>query len=231
MTLKLIVESNYQNLDVSLDYLIEAQQSGQKTYCIQGPFVQCNKKNGNKRIYPLELMQQCIGSYVKERMNPNQGFRSFGELGHPEGVEINPDRISHYTKELQWHGDDCIGKAEILDTPMGRIVMTILDKKLRLATSTRGIGGLDDKENRDGSKNVIKYLMIASDIVIDPSAPQGFVEGILENKKFIIKDENQNQRIVECIDNMEQSVISLPRKSDFRKETFYQALKKFLNEI
>jgi hypothetical protein len=109
--------------------------------------------------------------------------------------------------------------------------MTILEKKLRLATSTRGIGGLDDKENRDGSKNVIKYLMIASDIVIDPSAPQGFVEGILENKNFIIQNSDKNQRIVECIEDMEHAVISLPKKSDFRKETFYQALKKFLTEI
>lgn len=230
MALKLIVESRF-NEDQQLDYLIESQQDGIRKYLIEGPFVQTNVPNRNGRVYPKDLMISAVDDYIKDRLDPTKGIRSYGELGHPDGVEINPDRISHYTQSLNWVGNDCMGKAEILDTPMGKIVMTILEKKLKLATSTRGLGSLSEAAGRDGAKEVESYEMIASDIVIDPSAPQGFVNGILENKEFIIKNDNETgvRRIVECYNKLEKDVSVLPKHN--RDEHFADALTKFLKGI
>lgn len=233
MSLKLIVESNFNNYDVQYDYLIEAdEKSGARKYFIEGPFVQTEIANRNRRVYGRQLMEQCVRDYISDRLDPRKGIRSYGELGHPEGVEINPDRISHYTTKLDWVGNDCMGKAEILDTPMGKIVQTILEKGLRLATSTRGLGALNDNPNHDGSRNVDSYEMIASDIVIDPSAPQGYVEGILENKEYIVQGNDKGQKVfVECFDRMESQLSDLPRHSGLRHDTFDVALKNFLSGI
>lgn len=231
MALKLIIESRF-NENQILDYLIENdKQSGTKHFFIEGPFVQTNVPNRNGRVYPKQLMIEAVELYIKDRLDKQKGIRSYGELGHPDGVEINPDRISHYTLNLSWIGNDCMGKAEILDTPMGRIVQTILEKKLKLATSTRGLGALNDTPGKDGAKQVQSYEMIASDIVIDPSAPQGFVNGILENKEYIIKnDENSGSRvIVECYNKLEQNLEVLPKHN--KNEHFATALKKFLQGI
>lgn len=230
MALKLIVESKY-NESQQLDYIIERAKDPSKpsVYMIEGPFVQCNIANRNGRVYPLELMVESVENYIKDRLDQTKGIRSYGELGHPDGVEINPDRVSHYTTELRWTGNDCMGKAKILDTPNGRIVKTILDEKLKLATSTRGLGSLSENNNTD-AKIVDSYEMIASDIVIDPSAPQGFVNGILENKEFIIKnDENGCKRIVECYDRLENAVADLPKHD--QKDFYLRELTKFLNGI
>lgn len=228
MGLKLIVESQYSE-EQQLNYLIEKNDKTQmKSYYIEGPFVQCNVPNRNGRVYPKDLMMESVEEYTKDRLDNSRGIRSYGELGHPEGVEINPDRISHYTVNLDWIGNDCMGKAEVLDTPNGRIVMTLLEKKLKLATSTRGLGSLSETHGKDGAKLVDSYEMIASDIVIDPSAPQGFVNGILENKEFIIKNDNDTgvKRIVECYNGLEKDLEILPNHN--RKEHFASALQKFL---
>lgn len=229
MALKLIVESQY-NESQQLDYIIERAKDPTKpsVYMIEGPFVQCNVPNRNGRVYPKELMMEAVDAYKKDRLDNSKGIRSYGELGHPDGVEINPDRICHYTTELDWSGNDCMGKAKILDTPNGRIVMTILDERLKLATSTRGLGSLS--ESGGDAKLVDSYEMIASDIVIDPSAPQGFVNGILENKEFIIKnEENGTKRIVECYERLENGVASIPKHD--RDDYFRKELTKFLNGI
>lgn len=231
MGLKLIVESQF-NEEQQLSYLVERNdKTQQKSYFIEGPFVQCNVPNRNGRVYPKDLMIPSVEEYVKDRLDQSRGIRSYGELGHPEGVEINPDRISHYTVNLEWVGNDCKGKAEILDTPNGRIVMTILEKNLKLATSTRGLGSLSENTGKDGAKLVDSYEMIASDIVIDPSAPQGFVNGILENKEYIIKNDNSSgaKRIVECYNGLEKDLEILPTHN--RNEHFGTALQKFLNGI
>jgi len=229
MALKLIVESRFDE-NLKLDYLIEqAKDTGIRKYMIEGPFVQCNVANRNGRNYPKDLMVKSVEAYITDRLDPKKGIRSYGELGHPDGVEINPDRISHYTTNLEWRGNDCMGKAEILDTPNGRIVMTILEKNLKLATSTRGLGSLSERADQNGSKMVDSYEMIASDIVIDPSAPQGFVNGILENKEYIIKDDFGTKRIVECFQRLENDLQILPKHD--RDEHFATALKKFLKGI
>jgi len=228
MALKLIVESRFDESQ-KLDYLIEDDKETKKrNYFIEGPFVQTNVKNRNGRIYPKELMEEAVAEYIKDRLDPQKGIRSYGELGHPDGVEINPDKISHYTTILNWVGNDCMGKAKVMDTPNGRIVKTILEDNLKLATSTRGLGQLANQNQNDNT--VVAYEMIASDIVVDPSAPQGFVNGILENKEYIIQGaENGQKRIVECYEGLERDVSYLPNRD--RNTHFANALEKFLRNI
>jgi len=230
--LKLIVEAK--DFDaVPLTRLIETIENEdgtkERTYYITGPFIQANVKNRNGRMYPKQLMEPVVQKYITERMNPKVGFRSFGELGHPDGVEINLDKVSHYITELNWNGNDCMGKAKILGkNPSGRIAQTFLEEGLRIGSSTRCLGVLAEQANKDGSKTVQQCDLIASDIVADPSAPQGFVQGILENKAYIIGD---NGLITECYNGLERSLESLPKDSELRNKLFLNELQKFLRNI
>ncbi len=228
--LKLIVEAKDLNPFETMTETIKLDDgTTDKQYFITGPFVQTEIKNRNGRNYRKHIMTEVIAKYIAERMNPKVGFRSFGELGHPDGVEINLDRVSHYTTNLDWQGNNCIGKAEIIvDNPSGKLVKTFLQKKLKLGTSTRGLGALADDQNPDGSKDVESFEMIASDIVADPSAPQGFVDGIMENKEYIIKD---GGIIVECYNNIQRTLSALPMKSEQRNKLFLSAFEKFLKDL
>ena len=232
MALFLITEAeNY--FDRPLETIVESikQNDGtvSKQYFVEGPFIQTEVKNRNGRNYGKRLMEACVSKYVKERMDPNFGLRSFGELGHPEGVEINLDKVCMYTTKLDWQSNDCIGKAKVLSNhPCGRILQTFLDDKLRIGVSTRGLGALSENENSDGSKDVEAYEMIAIDSVADPSAPRGFVDGILENKQYIVQD---NGIILECYDGLERSVSVLPRKMEDRAAHFISSLTNFLDKI
>lgn len=227
--LKLIVEAKDFAAKPVRSIIHPSDDSGQKTYFIEGIFIQTETKNRNGRNYPKSLMEQCVQKYLNERMNPQVGYRSFGELGHPEGTEINLDKVSHYVTELNWNGNDVIGKAEILaDNPCGRIVETFLKKKLTIGVSTRGLGALGKQPMQDGSKPVLSYEMIAIDIVADPSAPKGFVDGILENKEYIIKD---NDCILECYEGIERELSILPTKSSEKEKIFLEAFEKFMKEI
>lgn len=232
MALILITEAK--NFDLHpVETIIEKfkQDDGsyQKTYYISGPYIQCEAKNRNGRKYGLDLMKPCVDKYKQERMNPSTGLRSMGELGHPDGVEINLDRVSHYITELEWHGKDCIGKSKVLTShPCGKILQTFLDEKLRIGVSTRGLGSLSENQNPDGSKQVESYEMIAVDAVTDPSGPGCFINGILENREYIIQD---NGTILECVDKLQRKVDILPKSSTARHELFTEALTQFLNEI
>lgn len=232
MALFLITESkefDCHSVETIIESVTDETGQKQKNYYINGVFIQCNVKNRNGRNYSDKLMKPVVDKYKRERMDQNFGFRSFGELGHPEGVEINLDKVCHYTKSLEWHGNDCIGKAELLiANPSGRILQTFLDKKLRVGVSTRGLGALAEEANRDGSKEVTAYEMIAVDAVADPSAPKGFVDGILENKQYIVQD---NGIILECYDNLQKSVSILPRKSDARAKLFIESVETFLSDL
>jgi hypothetical protein len=229
--LKLIIEAKdyiLKPVDVIIESIEQEDKSYKKQYYIEGPFIQTEIKNKNGRRYLLDIMKECVEKYKAEKMNPD-GYASFGELSHPDGVEINLDRVSHYTTKLDWQGKDCIGKAKILTAnPCGRIVQTFLEDKLRIGTSTRCLGALSENVNSDGSKNVESCEMLASDIVADPSAPQGFVDGILENKEYIIKD---NGLIVECYNKLEATVSNLPRKSDDRNKLFLSAFQTFMKNL
>lgn len=217
------------NFDLNVIKPIVENTDKEKNYYIEGIFIQCDTKNRNGRNYGKALMENCVKKYVSERMNPNDGFRSFGELGHPEGPEINLDKVCHYVQSFRWDGPNCIGKAKVLSShPSGRILQTFLEEKLRVGVSTRGLGSLSESENLDGSKEVESYEMIAVDAVADPSAPRGFVEGILENKEYIIQD---NGVIYECVNKLKRQVNTLPKDSELKSKIFLEAFKRFMNDL
>jgi len=161
---------------------LQEERDGKKDYFIKGIFMQGNKKNRNGRVYPMEVLDREVERYNNEYISKN---RAYGELGHPSGPSINLDRVSHMIKELYREGDNYIGKAKIMtETPMGQIVKNLMDEGATLGVSSRGMGSLKD---RQGVAEVQKdfYLATAADIVADPSAPDAFVEGIMEGKEWI----------------------------------------------
>jgi len=161
----------------------EAQGDGEsKDHYIKGIFMQGNLKNRNGRVYPMEVLNKEVQRYQKEYIDRK---RAFGELGHPSGPTINLDRVSHMITELKQDGDNYVGKAKILGTPMGNIVKNLMNEGATIGVSSRGMGSL--KSNRDGIAEVQKdfYLATAADIVADPSAPNAFVEGIMEGKEWV----------------------------------------------
>ena len=174
--MKLICE-----LTETVDCELIEEDGKPKKYFIEGIFMQSEKKNKNGRIYPLDVLEKEVGRYVKEYVEPK---RAFGELGHPDGPTVNLDRVSHLIEELYPEGNNIIGKAKILDTPNGKIVKELLNAGAKLGVSSRGMGTLEKR----GQTNVVKddfYLATAGDIVADPSAPEAFVEGIMEGKEWI----------------------------------------------
>jgi hypothetical protein len=163
-----------------VSYLTE-EVEGQKQFFITGVFMQGNKKNRNGRIYPTEVLEREVKRYTDAYITSN---RAFGELGHPDGPTINLDRVSHMIKELYRDGDNFVGKAKIMDTPMGKIVQNLMAEGARLGVSSRGMGSL----KQSNGVNVVQsdfYLATAADIVADPSAPDAFVDGIMEGKEWI----------------------------------------------
>ena len=175
--MKLITEINE-----SVEYIAEAKDDGSKDYFIKGPFMQANIKNRNGRMYPAEVLDKEVKRYVTENVAKN---RAYGELGHPTSPTINLDRVSHMIKELTRDGDNFIGKAKIMtETPMGRIVKNLMDEGASLGVSSRGMGSLKNKSGVAEVQNDF-YLATAADIVADPSAPDAFVEGIMEGKEWV----------------------------------------------
>ena len=171
--MKLITET-YDDYEI----LIEGKGKDMK---IQGVFMQAETKNRNGRVYPLGVLQKEVTRYNKELVSKN---RAFGELGHPDGPTVNLDRVSHMIEELVPEGNNIIGKEKILDTPNGKIVKELLNSGAKLGVSSRGMGTLEKKGNANYVKDDF-YLATAADIVADPSAPQAFVEGIMEGKEWI----------------------------------------------
>jgi len=164
----------------SAEYLIE-EKNGKKEYKIKGVFLQSNIKNRNGRVYPREILVREVNRYTKEFINKN---RAFGELGHPDGPTVNLERVCHMVKSLTPEGDNFIGEAKIMDTPYGKIVKGLIDEGAQLGVSSRGMGSI---VNRNGI-NFVKddfYLATAADIVADPSAPDAFVEGIMESREWV----------------------------------------------
>ena len=162
------------------DYQIISEEDG-KNMKIQGVFMQAETKNRNGRIYPLGVLEKEVKRYNKELVEKK---RAFGELGHPDGPTVNLDRVSHLIEELMPEGNNIIGKEKILDTPNGKIVKELLNAGAKLGVSSRGMGTLEKKGNANYVKDDF-YLATAADIVADPSAPEAFVEGIMEGKEWI----------------------------------------------
>ena len=164
-----------------VEYILEEKEDGKKDMKIRGIFMQADMKNRNGRVYPMGVLQKEVKRYNKEFVAEG---RAFGELGHPEGPTVNLDRVSHMITKLEADGKNFIGEAKLLSTPMGEIAKALIKDGGKLGVSSRGMGSL---ENRSGA-NYVKddfYLATAADIVADPSAPQAFVEGIMEGKEWV----------------------------------------------
>ena len=162
------------------EYLVE-ETNGKKSYKIKGVFLQSDIKNRNGRIYENDILTKEVDRYSKEFIDKK---RAFGELGHPDGPTVNLERVSHMITSLKPEGKNFIGEAKIMDTPYGKIVKGLIDEGAQLGVSSRGMGSLVTK---NGANYVGKdfYLATAADIVADPSAPDAFVEGIMENKEWV----------------------------------------------
>ena len=163
------------------EYIVEEAANGKKNYSIKGVFMQADIKNKNGRVYPRETLQKEIARYTREFIDKS---RAFGELGHPDGPTVNLERVSHMIKSLTPEGNNFIGEAKVLDTPYGKIVKSLIDEGAKLGVSSRGMGTLKSSNGM----NVVNddfYLATAADIVADPSAPDAFVEGIMEGKEWV----------------------------------------------
>ena len=174
--MKLITET-IENIEV----LKEEQANGKKDYKIRGVFMQADIKNRNGRIYPVETLAKEVRRYTNEFINKK---RAFGELGHPDGPTVNLERVSHMITSLKPEGKNFIGEAKVMDTPYGKIVKNLIDEGAQLGVSSRGMGSIQQMSGR----NVVGkdfYLATAADIVADPSAPDAFVEGIMEGKEWV----------------------------------------------
>tara|TARA_R100000789_G_scaffold99306_1_gene105469 strand:+ start:562 stop:1206 length:645 start_codon:yes stop_codon:yes gene_type:complete len=163
-----------------VEYITE-EKNGEKQYKIRGIFMQADVKNRNGRVYPMEVLQKEVSKYNK---NFIQQKRAFGELGHPDGPTVNLERVSHITTSLTPDGKNFLGEAKIMDTPMGKIVKNLMDEGCKLGVSSRGMGSLT-KQNGANYVRDDFYLATAADIVADPSAPNAFVEGIMEGKEWV----------------------------------------------
>ena len=160
-----------------IDILTEANAKGGKDYKIRGVFMQADIKNRNGRVYPVGTLQTEVARYTKEFIDKK---RAFGELGHPDGPTVNLERVSHMITSLKPEGKNFIGEAKIMDTPYGKIVKNLIDEGAQLGVSSRGMGSISN-----GTVGKDFYLATAADIVADPSAPDAFVEGIMEGKEWV----------------------------------------------
>ena len=175
------------------EYLVE-NVNGQKKYKIKGVFLQSDIKNRNGRVYPKQVMMKEVNRYTEQFVNKN---RAFGELGHPDGPTVNLERVSHMITKLTQDGANYYGEAKIMNTPYGKIVKGLIDEGAQLGVSSRGLGSL---EQRNGANYVKSDFMLATaaDIVADPSAPDAFVQGIMENKEWICDNGRMIERDIDA---------------------------------
>ena len=209
--MKLISEFN----DYAVEpVIVEANENGKKEYFIEGIFMQSEIKNRNGRIYPKEVIQKEVKSNNKEFVEQD---RAFGELGHPEGPTINLDKVSHMITKLEEEGNNFVGRAKILSTPNGQIVKNLIDDGAKLGVSSRGLGSLESKGNAQYVKDDFQ-LATAGDIVADPSAPEAFVEGIMEGVEWVYEsgilkardiDEMQRELKTARLNDLEETKLKL----------------------
>ena len=213
--MKLITE--YTETDVQC--IVEAKEDGSKNYVIEGIFAMAESKNRNGRVYPKPIMEAAVNKYVSEQVKTK---RSVGELNHPEGPTVNLDKVSHLITDLKFEGNNVMGKAQILDTPMGKIVKGLLDGGVQLGVSTRGMGSLMQQNGAQVVKD--DFILNTVDIVQDPSAPNAFVNGIMEGVDWV-----WNNGIIEAreIERMETEVKKAPRADLYETQT--REFKNFLS--
>jgi hypothetical protein len=219
--MKLITEM----VESDVEFVTEAKEDGGKNYFIEGIFMQGNVKNRNGRMYPMETLEKEVNRYNKEYVEQN---RAYGELGHPQGPTINLERVSHMIKELNRDGDNIIGKAKIMtETPYGKIVKNLMDEGARLGVSSRGMGTL--KKDKKGVNLVQSdfQLATAADIVADPSAPNAFVEGVMEGVDWI-QDINGNW-VSQYIEETQKEIRKVSKAE--LEEAKVNAFLKFLKQL
>jgi len=215
--MKLITEYVENNLEV----IAEQKKNGEKNYFIEGVFMQSEKKNRNGRIYKKEGLEKAVEKYITEQVKTG---RAVGELNHPEGPTVNLDKVSHKINDLHWQGNDVVGKASILKTPMGKIVEGLLEGGVKLGVSSRGMGSLVSK---NGAQYVGDDFMLSTiDIVQDPSAPSAFVNGVMEGVEWVWDNGLIRQQDIEVI---ETEIKRAPRKDLHEAEI--RAFKNFLSKI
>ena len=203
-----------------VQYVTEQAEDGKKNYKLKGVFMQAEIKNRNGRVYPMEVLEKEVDRYNKEFIEQN---RAYGELGHPDGPTVNLDKVSHMVTSLKPDGKNFIGEAKVMGTPMGEIVKNIMEDGGKLAVSSRGMGSLS-KRNGANYVNDDFYLATAADIVADPSAPNAFVEGIMEGKEWVWNNGLlQEQEVARIKDEMEQNIHS--RKANYQALAFAKFLK------
>ena len=207
----------------SISYLTEESKDPKKpNVFIEGVFLQSDLKNKNGRIYPKEIMQREVQRYVDENVKTK---RAYGELGHPDGPTVNLDRVSHMITSLKEDGNNWIGKAKIMDTPMGRIVKELISEGAQLGVSSRGLGSLKE---RNGINEVQDDFMLATaaDIVADPSAPDAFVSGIMEGKEWVFVNGKWTEQDIDEA----KSTISRANIRDLEEEKM-QVFSNFLDKL
>lgn len=217
--MKLISEFN----DYSVSpVIVEENEQGKKEYFIEGVFMQSDIKNRNGRVYPKEIMKAEVDRYVNEFVKKD---RAFGELGHPDGPTINLDKVSHLITKLEEDGKNFVGRAKILSTPNGQIVRNLIDDGAKLGVSSRGLGSLEQKNGAQYVKGDFQ-LATAADIVADPSAPEAFVEGIMEGVEWIYENGILKAQDVEA---MQQQLRTA--KLNKLEETKLNLWKKFVENL
>ena len=213
--MKLMAEYNDNNLQV----LTEAKDDGTKHFFIEGVFMQSESKNRNGRVYPKPVMESAVDKYVTEQVSTK---RAVGELNHPDGPTVNLDKVSHLIESLDWDNNDVVGKARILNTPMGKIVEGLLEGGVQLGVSTRGMGSL---EERNGTMYVKDdFILNTVDIVQDPSAPTAFVNGIMEGVEWVWNNGVIQPQVIE---KMETEIKKAPRSDLY--EVQVREFKNFLS--
>ena len=213
--MKLIAEFT----DHNIEFLTEKSENGSKRHFIEGVFMQSEEKNRNGRIYPKAIMEKAVDRYVTDQVKTG---RAVGELNHPEGPTINLDKVSHIIEKLDWSGNDVVGKARILETPMGNIVKGLLDGGVRLGVSTRGMGSLEERNGVMFVKD--DFHLSTVDIVQDPSAPTAFVNGIMEGVEWVWNNGIIQSKVIE---RMETEIKKAPRSNLY--EVQVREFKNFLS--
>lgn len=217
--MKLITEL-YENVE----YITEGREDGKKNHYINGIFMQAEQVNKNGRIYPFSVMEKAVQRYIESKVNNRTAY---GELGHPQGPQINLDRVSHIITELKIDGNNIIGKARLTETPMGCIAMGLLDSGANLGVSSRGMGSIKERSGIMEVQNDF-HLATAADIVADPSAPNAFVKGIMENVDWVY-DASKDVWYQEQLDESRKRLRNMT--STQREEVMYSLFEGFINKL
>ena len=198
--------------------IVENKETGDKDYFLEGIFLQGNKENKNNRKYPVAILEKAVKEFNKDYVSKKRGF---GELGHPNGPQINLERVSHMITEIKKDGNNFIGRAKVMDTPYGNIVKNFIKEGCMLGVSSRGLGSVNDK-------NMVQddYKLATVDIVADPSAPDAFVEGIMENHEWYVENGIYKVREIEEM----QDEINKSSKYELQEKKI-ELFKKFINQL